>query len=74
MVLGLVKKIFGTQNDRELRRMGKTVKLINELEPDMEAKSDQELKEVTTVLRKPNLELSLRVISIMKLPMGKTCI
>jgi len=52
MVLGLVKKIFGTQNDRELRRMGKTVKLVNELEPDMETKSDQELKEVTLTLRK----------------------
>lgn len=52
MVLGLVKKIFGTQNDRELRRMGKTVKLINELEPEMESKSDQELKEVTSSLRK----------------------
>lgn len=51
-MLGLIKKIFGTQNDRELRRMGKTVKLINELEPDMEVKSDKELSEITVTFRK----------------------
>ena len=48
---GLIKKIFGTRNDRELRRMGKTVKLINQLEPDMQARSDQQLKELTVELR-----------------------
>ena len=48
---GLIKKIFGTRNDRELRRMGKTVTLINQLEPDMQARSDQQLKELTVELR-----------------------
>ncbi len=50
-MLGLIKKIFGTQNDRELKRMGKLVAQINELEPDMEAKSDEELRQVTEGLK-----------------------
>ncbi len=50
-MLGLIKKIFGTQNDRELKRMGKLVAQINELEPDMEAKSDEELRQVTESLK-----------------------
>ena len=51
-MLGLIKKMFGTRNDRELHRMGKTVGLVNALEPDMEAKSDRELREVTPTLRR----------------------
>jgi UDP-3-O-[3-hydroxymyristoyl] glucosamine N-acyltransferase len=42
--------------------------------PDAYGAFSKLLSPITTVLRKPNLELSLRVISIMKLPMGKTCI
>ncbi|MEX2366150.1 MAG: preprotein translocase subunit SecA, partial [Pseudohongiellaceae bacterium] len=50
-MLGLIRKIFGTQNDRELKRMGKFVDQINGLEPEMEAKSDEELRQVTENLR-----------------------
>ena len=37
-------KIFGTKNDRELKRMGKIVKRINELEDSMAVLADDELK------------------------------
>lgn len=51
MVMGIIKKVIGTQNNRELKRMGKLVTKINELEPAFESKSDSELKETTTELR-----------------------
>ena len=40
----LVKTVFGSKNDRELKRMGKQVKKINDLEASMEALSDAELR------------------------------
>jgi preprotein translocase subunit SecA len=43
-MLGLVKKIFGDSNEREIKRMWKTVDQINELEPSIKALSDEELK------------------------------
>lgn len=47
----LLKKIFGTQNDRELRRLGKAVETINALESNFQAKSDEELRSVTAELK-----------------------
>ena len=44
MLTNILKKLFGSKNDRELKRMGKVVKQINELEPSFEALSDDELK------------------------------
>jgi len=46
-MLGLVKKIFGDPNERELKRMWKTVDRINELEPSMQALSDEQLRAKT---------------------------
>jgi preprotein translocase subunit SecA len=46
-MLGLVKKIFGDANEREVKRMMKTVEVINGLEPDIEKLSDDELKAKT---------------------------
>lgn len=43
----IVRSIFGSKNDRELKRMGKKVKLINELEPSFVALSDDELQAKT---------------------------
>ena len=37
MVTRLLKKIVGSRNDRQLRRMGKVVTRINALEPEMKA-------------------------------------
>jgi len=39
----LIKKMFGSRNERTLRRMEKSVVLINALEPKMQALSDAEL-------------------------------
>ena len=44
MVMQALSKIFGTKNDRELKRVNKIVKRINELEEDIEKLSDEELK------------------------------
>ncbi|MBP1992655.1 preprotein translocase subunit SecA [Paenibacillus eucommiae] len=43
-MLGLVKKIFGDSNDREIKRMWKTVDRINALEPSLTVLSDEDLK------------------------------
>eukprot|EP00903_Cladosiphon_okamuranus_P004470 g4468.t1 len=51
MVMALVKKVFGTQNDRELKRSAKLVEKVNAFEPDYEAKSDDELKALTEQFR-----------------------
>ena len=47
----LLKKIFGTQNDRELRRLGKVVQAINSHEEDFQKKSDEELRATTAELK-----------------------
>ncbi|MEO1928579.1 MAG: preprotein translocase subunit SecA [Nautiliaceae bacterium] len=44
MVRKIFRKIFGTKNDRELKRYFARVKEINELEPKYEKLSDEELK------------------------------
>ena len=43
MVLQALSKIFGSKNDRELKRMSKIVQKVSALEQDMEALSDAEL-------------------------------
>ncbi|MEO1942449.1 MAG: preprotein translocase subunit SecA [Campylobacterales bacterium] len=45
MVGTLFRKIFGTRNDRELKRYFKRVAEINRLESELQQLSDQELKE-----------------------------
>src|SRR6266481_5147357 len=40
----LARKVFGSKNERELKRLRPTVLEINRLEPDFEKKSDDELR------------------------------
>ncbi|MDB2410156.1 preprotein translocase subunit SecA [Pseudomonadales bacterium] len=47
MIAKTFKKIFGTRNDRELKRMSKTVAKVNALEDSYQALSDAELKAKT---------------------------
>ncbi|WP_179116226.1 preprotein translocase subunit SecA [Solemya velum gill symbiont] len=47
----LLSKIFGSRNDRLVKRMRKTVAQINDLEPQFEALSDEQLKAKTTEFR-----------------------
>ncbi len=51
MLTGLLKKVFGSKNDRELKRMGKMVTAINALEEDYEALSSEQLKDKTAEFR-----------------------
>ena len=51
MLISTVKKIFGTRNDRELKRMGKVVARINALEESVQALDDAALKAKTAEFR-----------------------
>src|SRR5690606_34920382 len=47
----LLRKIFGSKNERELKRMGKLVARINELEADLQKLSDEQLQAKTPEFR-----------------------
>ena len=51
MLISTVKKIFGTRNDRELKRMGKVVARINALEEALQALDDDALRAKTEEFR-----------------------
>ncbi|MEJ1385160.1 MAG: preprotein translocase subunit SecA [Candidatus Sedimenticola sp. (ex Thyasira tokunagai)] len=51
MVSKIIKKIFGSRNDRMVKRMMKDVAKINELEANLQALSDDELKARTEEFR-----------------------
>ncbi|MGL4969199.1 MAG: hypothetical protein ACRC5B_03435, partial [Fusobacteriaceae bacterium] len=51
MIEGIFKKIFGTKNDREIKRIKGIVEKINMLEPKYEAYSDEELQNCTVIFR-----------------------
>jgi len=50
-MLGIAKKMFGTENDRKLKKMQPTVEKINAVEPQFEALSDEQLKAKTLEFR-----------------------
>ena len=49
--MSMFRKIFGSKNQRELKRMGKMVTKINALEADLEPLSDDDLKAKTLEFR-----------------------
>ncbi|HPF78736.1 MAG TPA: preprotein translocase subunit SecA [Alphaproteobacteria bacterium] len=51
MLLALAQKIFGSSNERELKRLNALIAPINDLEPQFEALSDAELQAKTTEYR-----------------------
>jgi len=51
MLLGLMGKVFGTSNDRELKKYLKRVKAINALETQYESMNDEELKTAFDALK-----------------------
>jgi preprotein translocase subunit SecA len=51
MLQALMGKVFGTSNDRELKKYSKRVKVINALESKYESLSDDELKAAFNALR-----------------------
>ena len=50
-MLSIARKIFGTDNDRKVRRMRPVIEKINALEPEFEKLSDGELAAKTTEFR-----------------------
>ncbi len=51
MLIKMLTKVFGSRNDRTLRRMRKVVNIINGMEPAMEKLSDDELKAKPRIAR-----------------------
>ncbi|MGK2946732.1 MAG: preprotein translocase subunit SecA [Candidatus Malihini olakiniferum] len=51
MLTSILTKVFGSRNDRTLRRMRKIVDVINRMESEIEALSDDELKAKTAEFR-----------------------
>lgn len=51
MISGLLKKIFGSRNDRLVKQYMQTVRRINALEPTLEALSDEQLRAKTDEFR-----------------------
>src|SRR5260221_162263 len=49
--MGLIQKVFGSKNQRELKKLQPNVVRIAELEPGMKKKSDAELRAVTGELK-----------------------
>lgn len=51
MIGNILKKIFGTKNDREIKRIRKIVASINSLEPEFEKLTEEELRGKTAIFR-----------------------
>jgi preprotein translocase subunit SecA len=51
-MLGIAKKIFGTENDRKLKKLRPLIDKINGLEPQFEAMTDDALKAQTDIYKK----------------------
>jgi preprotein translocase subunit SecA len=49
--MGIIQKIFGSKNERELKKLHPLVQRIGELEPTMKARSDAELRALTGTLK-----------------------
>ena len=52
MISGLLKKIFGSRNDRLIKQYSQTVRRINALEADIATRSDEALRAKTDEFRK----------------------
>ena len=46
MFAPLLKKLFGSKNERDVKRMAKAVQAINALEPQMVALSDEQYRDI----------------------------
>ncbi|MBT8117715.1 MAG: preprotein translocase subunit SecA, partial [Gammaproteobacteria bacterium] len=51
MALNIIRKVFGSRNDRQLKRMSRVVARINELEPGLRELSDEALRSRTDEFR-----------------------
>jgi preprotein translocase subunit SecA len=51
MFFDFLAKIFGSKNERELRKLAPVIAKINSLEPEMQVKSDDQLKAQTSLFK-----------------------
>jgi len=51
MITSLLTKVFGSKNDRELKKLQPTIENINAFEPEIQALSDEQLKDRTVLFR-----------------------
>ena len=51
MISGLLRKVFGSRNDRLIKQYAQTVKRINAFEPAIQALSDEQLRAKTDEFR-----------------------
>ncbi|MGD2136822.1 MAG: preprotein translocase subunit SecA [Gammaproteobacteria bacterium] len=51
MALNIFRKVFGSRNDRQLKRMSRVVRQVNDLEPDFKALTDDALRAKTGEFR-----------------------
>jgi preprotein translocase subunit SecA len=56
MISGLLKKVFGSRNDRLIKQYAQTVKRINAFEPAIEALSDEALRAKTDEFRQRHVD------------------
>ncbi|MGD9259383.1 MAG: preprotein translocase subunit SecA, partial [Desulfobacterales bacterium] len=51
MIMNFLTKVFGSKNERELKRLQPILEQISALEPGMQAKTDEELKAQTALFK-----------------------
>ncbi|MBA3019271.1 MAG: preprotein translocase subunit SecA [Proteobacteria bacterium] len=51
MILNFLTKVFGSKNERELNKIKPTVEMINKLEPELKAMSDDQLRSRTSIFK-----------------------
>jgi preprotein translocase subunit SecA len=51
MITGLLTKVFGSKNDRELKKLQPTIENINTFEPEIQALSDEQLRAQADLFR-----------------------
>ena len=51
MITNVIRKIVGSRNERQVRRMRKTVESVNALEPEVQKLSDAEIRASTDKFR-----------------------
>ena len=49
--MNLIEKVFGTHSERELKMIRPIVEKIESLRPEMQAKSDEELRDQTRIFK-----------------------
>jgi preprotein translocase subunit SecA len=63
MLVDTLQKVFGSANERELKRLAPLVEEINQLEPEMQALSDAQMRAKTEAFRE---ELRRRVMALIQ--------